>query len=180
MQGGHFETGAFWGAAGSLADSYHQSIMGRSPDATPPRLIALCKDADIGSSCFSDKEGIDYIRDSDDTIARNSLGEQMVDMRTVPRIYSVVGESRASWAPADMYNFFSNPAAEGSPYMTAVSLYPGMNAMGFLHDQVADLNGWTGLELRLTIVPATALTYMALGTPQHEELVKQTNKEKKD
>jgi hypothetical protein len=151
----------FKGAAFSLAREFYEKTTASELDGKAPTKDAVPKDDP------SIKHQFRVLTDSEGQPILDSEGNTQIDIRSMPKDISHVGlqtdRTKAS--------FFSG--AETSAPMQALAKVPYLNALAYFHDQWAAVAQMEGMEVQITIVPASILTASGSDTP----LVNQSTKE---
>ena len=150
IMGGRYEDGFESGALFSVADAIYQNETQHSPNGEIGGA-AYCKTS-LNADCSVPFYAV---------VGKNDDGTPMIDIRATNPLRDHIGLAQPG---SSIFN-------EGSGLMRTVNLVPGMNTMAFFHDiWAADFSGPT---LPLSIVPATMLTYYALGAPRDRDLLNQ-------
>lgn len=148
---------------------YKAGTKGHDLDAKASTLEPYCM-ATVGAECSPDLSVFE--RGPDGKILLNGDGKPVVNMGRVPPGTAVVGMAATVEDGAPLFGL-----TETSKSMVAVSKVPGMNAMGFFHDQwVISWEMPQGAN-QATIVPAVVLTYNGTDAVYLEHL-RQTAKER--
>jgi hypothetical protein len=154
VMGGSYTDGFATGALVSVAEAVYENETWHTPDG---RIAgdAYCKTS-IAPSCAVSTSAVRK---------RNENGRPAeIDIRATDPLRNHIGLAQSGPSLAN----------EGSMLMRGVNYMPGMNAMAYFHDiWAADFKG---PMLVVSILPATVLTYYALGAPQDREFLEQSLK----
>jgi hypothetical protein len=145
--GGRYEDGFESGALFSLANAVYQ----RETYHTPNGQIggeAYCKTI-LDENCSVPKSAV---------VGTNKNDTPKIDVRLTDSLRDHIGFAE----PGSIFS-------EGSTWMKLVNSIPGLNTMAFFHDVWAE--DFSDPLLEISIVPATVLSYYALGAPRDRDLL---------
>jgi hypothetical protein len=157
----------FKGAAFTVVRNVYEDQVFTKLDARSSRGEAYCMGAvDTGVACAPPRYAYDRVDGDGMAQVNPDTGLPQVDVRMTdpgrPHVGTWSSDSSSPWVGT----------GERSLSMTAVSKYPGMNAMAMLHDHVSYEMNLDPVSNVVTIVPATVFTYYGTETPLQEAIRK--------
>jgi len=141
------------GAALTLAREKYKEMTSKEIEGKAPTKDAVAKEDPAVKHRFK------ILVDKNGTPILDAKGNTQIDIRSMPRDISHVGLATDN-ADASLFS-----GAETSKLMQGVAKIPYLNDMAYYHDQWSAIAQMEGIEVKLTIFPATIVTVIGSDTP---------------